>query len=308
MRAVAAGGFTGPHAVQEMLALEAQRLRRADMRDQDISKAHVEIILVRYRLGADVDALVVNPDLVRRFHVVEHDHLPAPHHRGPPGFMGIQPTQMNVRHSLLREMQSDEDHIHDPLLEIGLPLGGHDLWFRPEQVQRHRHIVRPEAPERILIHADPAEVQPLAVEVKQIADLACGDEVLHFDDGRMIQEEMSHHQAATGAASQTDQVLGFGRLQGHRLLDQDVLSRLKGSARLPVMLRGERGDDDGIHRTILHDIVVLCRRTNAGMLRPHVFQPTLVHQSAGRTSARGSCPIPPRPRQRRGLAPVAFSS
>src|SRR5881397_3356260 len=84
----------------------------------------------------------------------------------------VQPTQMNVRHPLLREMQGDEDHIHDSLLEIGLPFGGHDLRLGLEQVQRHRHIVWPEAPERVLVHADPAEVQPLAVDVEQLADLA----------------------------------------------------------------------------------------------------------------------------------------
>ena len=153
--------------------------------------------------------------------------------------MGIQPAQVDVRHLPLRKVQRDEDHIHDPRLQIRLTFRGDDLRFGIKQVYRHSHIMRPEAPERVLIVTDPAEVQTLAIQVERLADFPRRHQVLHLDDCGMIQEQVAHHETPTVLLGDTDQLLGLAGRERHGLLDQDMLAGFECPPCLVEVLRRE---------------------------------------------------------------------
>ena len=190
--------------------------------------------------------------------------------------MGVQPAQVDVGQLPLRKMQGDKDHVNDPLLEKGFTLGRDHLWFTCKQVQSHCHIVRAEAPERIFILSDLAEIQALTVKVEQLPDFLTRHQLVHLDHSRVIQQQVADHQTPCRSGRHAYKLFGFFRRQGHGLLDQDVLAGFEGPPRLVVMLRGERGDDYPLHGRVPHHILVAGRHANVGIGGSDVGQPGLL--------------------------------
>src|SRR3954468_12023072 len=90
-------------AVQEVLALQAQRLGLGDAGRPDVARAR------------DVagDALVVDRDLALQVHVVERRHLLRAHDGEAALLVGIQPAQVQVRAHPRREAHEAEDDVLD---------------------------------------------------------------------------------------------------------------------------------------------------------------------------------------------------
>ena len=67
------------------------------------------------------------------------------------------------------EAQVAEDDVLDALAHVGAPVRDALRGLLADQVQHHRDVVRAEAPQRVLVGAQLAEVQAVAVQVVQLA-------------------------------------------------------------------------------------------------------------------------------------------
>ena len=71
------------------------------------------------------------------------------------------------------EAQEAEDDVLDAVADVRLAVGGRLDRLLAGEIQNHRHVMRAEAPERVLVRAQLAEVQPVAVDVVDpVAELA----------------------------------------------------------------------------------------------------------------------------------------
>ena len=128
--------------------------------------------------------------------------------------------------------------------------------------------MRAELPERVLVGAQLAEVQPVAVDVVDVAELARVDELLEPDQrpggtragGRPSAcGPLASAAATTRSASATDWASGFST--------KHVLARLEG-ARASVGVRGHRrGEHQGVELRVGQQLVEVAGRPAAGRTR-----------------------------------------
>ncbi len=89
-------------APREVPKLRRQRLLRVQLRRDDVACAVRELVLAeRLRVRVD-DAVVEDPDRLRRAVLVDH-HLLAADHDGPPELARRQPAQLDLGHDARRE-------------------------------------------------------------------------------------------------------------------------------------------------------------------------------------------------------------
>ena len=70
------------------------------------------------------------------------------------------------------EAQVAEDDVLHALAHVGSAVREALLGLLADEVQHDRHVVRAEAPERVLVGAQLAEVQPVGVHVVELPELA----------------------------------------------------------------------------------------------------------------------------------------
>ena len=99
--------------VDELLALEAQRLVVRDARDRDVAEAHAHVLAVGVGARRQRDALVVDRDLAVGLHVVEHDHLLRADDRQLARLVRVEPGQVQVRDDAGGELEVAEDDVLD---------------------------------------------------------------------------------------------------------------------------------------------------------------------------------------------------
>src|SRR5439155_50673 len=96
---------------------------------------------------------------------------------------------------------AEDDVLHSvPNERLSLRLDLHRL-LAVEQVQDDRDIVSTEAPERVLVLADLAQVQPLRIEVVQIAERACIEDLLQLPYPRVVEPDPSHRPGPAGVSA-----------------------------------------------------------------------------------------------------------
>ena len=139
---------------------------------------------------------------------------------------------MDMRHDLVRVLDAHEDHVVDSVLdEIGsAPDHGERLRIA-EPVLDDADIVRGKVPERVDVRPDLAEIQPLAVNVPDIAQLAGVDQFFHVPHGAVEQERVPDHCHKVLFGGAFPDRIDLRHAPGHRLLDQDVLACGKGPHR-----------------------------------------------------------------------------
>ncbi len=79
---------------------------------------------------------------------------------------------MDVRADAAREVEGHEHDVLDPGLDVGVAAGDDSLRGSLEPIAEDRQVVGPEVPERVDVLPDLAEVQPLRVDVADVAELA----------------------------------------------------------------------------------------------------------------------------------------
>ncbi len=78
--------------------------------------------------------------------------------------------------------------------------------------------------------ADLAEVEPVGVDVLDLAELAPRDQVLEASDRRVVLEQVPDHQDAAFRSGQRDQASPSSAVKSQGLLDEDILAGLQGLA------------------------------------------------------------------------------
>ena len=108
------------------------------------------------------------------------------------------------------------------------PKAWHSTRLLAGQPQHHRDVVRAERPERVLVGAQLAEVEAVAVDVVDVAELAGVDELLEPLEARGG-TRAGARPSACGRCRRggLDHRLGVGHRLGERLLDEAVLARLE---------------------------------------------------------------------------------
>ncbi len=92
-----------------------------------------------------------------------------------------------------------------------------------DEVQHDRHVVCPEAPQGVLLGPQLAEVHAVAVHVVERPQLPRVHELLQTGHGRVVLEQVAHHQDAPRLLSRVHRALGFGHGRRERLLHETVL-------------------------------------------------------------------------------------
>src|SRR5581483_5777165 len=92
-RAVRPRHGTGADAVDEMLALDPQRLQIGDARGEDVARPG-DVLAVASRVL--VDALVVDRELAFDGHVIERGHALRPDHGEAPLLVRVKPREMEM--------------------------------------------------------------------------------------------------------------------------------------------------------------------------------------------------------------------
>src|SRR5438034_253564 len=97
-----------------MRELGGERLHVRDLGDEDVALADGEALPVRPVVRRPVHALVVDAELLPRFHVVEHDHLLRAHDgqlallvRGQPGQLDVRPPAARATASASRTLNAN---------------------------------------------------------------------------------------------------------------------------------------------------------------------------------------------------------
>ena len=124
-----------------------------------------------------------------------------------------------------------------------------------EEMEDHREIVHAQAPERVLVAADRSQVLTVAVDVEDLAELACVDELLQLGHAGVVEEQVAGHEDAPFGSGQLGELVRLPAGERHRLLHQDVLLHLQRSLREPCMSGHGRRDDDRVDLGILEDVL-----------------------------------------------------
>ena len=90
-------------------------------------------------------------------------------------------------------------------------------------------IVRREIPQGIDVGPDSTEVQPLTVDIANLAQLAGVEQLLHIPDRGVVDERMAHHDYEIALLSQFGQFIHLGNFGRERLLDKNVLASISTS-------------------------------------------------------------------------------
>ncbi len=247
-------GRSGGDRAQEVAALDAQRLGAGDVGDVDVAGVGAD------RAVRDHDrALVVHGHLAIGLHVVEDGHPLRADHGHLAHLVGVEPRQVQMADLAARELNVSKNHILDGGLDITLSARPDLDRIALEQVQDHRDVVHAEAPERVLVRPDRAQVDPVAVHVVHVAEVARIDQLAQLVHARVEAQQVADHQHPAAARDEVAQLVGLGGRPGHRLLDHDVLA---GEDRPPGELevgRHRRGEHDRAQLGVGQKLVVAGR-------------------------------------------------
>ncbi len=172
------------------------------------------------------------------------------------------------------------------------------------EVEDDGEVVRTEAPERVLVLADLAEVLAVPVHVEQAAELLGVDEVLELGDAGVVEEEVARHEDERALLRQRDELLAERRGECERLLDEDVLAGEEGLAR-ELEVRDDRGRDrDRVHLVVGEDVVEARRLARVGEAAAIALEPALV--SVADPRKLGAVELVEVPREVRAPVPQAY--
>jgi len=122
-------------------------------------------------------------------------------------------------------------------------------------------------PQRVLVGAKLAEIEPVAVDVEDVvAELAVVGQLLERAQARVVLEQVADHQRAAGSGGGVDRALRVGDLDRKRLLDEAVLAGLEHRDRELGMGRDRGRERDRVQLGIGEQVVELGRHAHPGEL------------------------------------------
>lgn len=114
------------------------------------------------------------------------------------------------------------------------------------EADEHGDVVWREAPERVFLGADFAEIQPVRMQAKEAAEAAGGGEFAERGEGGVIFEQVVHLEDAAEAVSLGYHLGTVGEFERHGFLDEEVLAGAEQSQSERVMGGGWGGQGDGV--------------------------------------------------------------
>ena len=187
------------------------------------------------------------------------------------------------------EPHEAEDDVLDAAAHVGGAVRGDlDRLGAAGQRQHDRDVVGAEAPERVLVGAQLAEVQPVAVDVEDLlAELAGVGQLLERAQPGVVLEQVTDHQRPAGRRGGVDRALGVGDRHRERLLDEAVLAGLQHAHGQLGVGRDRRGQHDRVQRRVVEQVVELGGDLHARELRR---RPRRAAAASRRSTRRSSQP------------------
>src|SRR4051794_3653589 len=252
------------HAVGEVPALDAQRLLV-----RDPGAPHVAGTRDVLAVGAVVlvEALVVDDELLLHRHVVERGHLLRADDREAALLVRVEPRQVQVSHEPRREAQVAEDDVLDRPVHVALAERVQLARLLLGQVQQHRYVVSAQRPERVLVRAQLAKVEPVAVDVADVAELPRTCDLLQLVHARVVLEQVADHQDASCIFPRGYHALGVGDRLRKRLLDEAVLACAQHLDGKLGVQRNRRRDDNCVELVVSEQLVEVAAHTRVRELR-----------------------------------------
>lgn len=146
------------------------------------------------------------------------------------------------------------------MVEVADPDRGDRGRFLGQEIIHDRKVVDRQVPDHVDVVLEQAEVDPDAVEVKDVADLAGADDVLDLVHRAVIDEDVVDHELEFQFLRDIDQLLGVLGIGRDRLLDENVLAVLQGIFGERKMTADRRGDGHGGDFGIIQNFVEIRRR------------------------------------------------
>ena len=122
--------------------------------------------------------------------------------------------------------------------------------------------MRTEVPQHVDVELVQTQIHALAVDVVDAADPIGFEDLLHRDNGGVVDEGVADHEGLPGAVTGTDDGFGIAHGCGEWLLDEDVLSRRERFLGELPMGADRRDDADGVDRGIIDELAVIGRHTH----------------------------------------------
>ena len=246
--------------IDELLALEAQRLVVRDARDGDVAEADADVLAVGVGALRPRDALVVDRHLAVGLHVVEDHHLLRADDRQLARLVRVEPAQVQVRDGARRELEIPEDDVLDrPAARSTRRAPGprraalrRGRAGRPRRARRgSRARSRLRAPGRGSRGCRRGSRCRRARPSRSASRTAAS---AGWKSSRC--PTMSRRSAAAAAGHQ---LAGVRDARRERLLDEHVLARREGAQAERVVRRHARGDRDRVERRIVQQVVEVGR-------------------------------------------------
>ncbi len=133
-----------------------------------------------------------------------------------------------------------------------------------------------ERPERVLLGPQLAQVEAVAVDVVDVAELAGVHQVLEPLEAGVVLEQVAHHQRAPGGAGRLHHGLGLLGGLGERLLDEAVLAGPEHAKRERGVGGHRGGDHHGVELGIVQQVVERRGGARAREARRHAVEHLLV--------------------------------
>ena len=197
------------------------------------------------------------------------------------------------------QLQVAEHDVLDAGAEVALAPRRHLDRPSAEQVQHDRDVVHAQAPERVFVLADHAQVLAVAVHVQHVAELARFDQLTQLDHGRVEPQQVADHHDPRPLGGQCLQLPRLGDRPGQRLLHEHVLSGQQGAPGQGVVGGHRCRHDHRVQRLVLDQVVEASRhavsrgtapRTGPAAARPRRSTRPARHRAAARSCGPGSGP------------------
>ncbi len=147
-----------------------------------------------------------------------------------------------MREHAAPELHGQEHDILDFRLQVALPVRRHPHGGLPEQVQCHRDVVRPKAPQGVLIGANLPQVDAQAIQVIDASQLPSLHQCPQPLDGRVKQQQVAGQNGDPPVGGRPRHGLGIAPGQGERLFHETGLSGLDTLQRKPRVRPRRRRD------------------------------------------------------------------
>ena len=232
-------------AIDEMLALDAQRLGARELRRPHVAGPVADAHLVDLlRVVGEADALVVDLDLLARLEVVVDDHLLAAADQDLAHLHRRQPAHVDVRDRARVIEQRDVRQVLGRAREVIDAARRNRDRMLAQQVVEDREVVHGQVRDHVDVALEQAQVDPDRVVVVDAPEVAALDDLGHLAHRAGVDEGVIDEQHALAPLGFVDQLAGLKRGLRHRLLEPQMLAGLEGRhAELEVGADG-RGDRD----------------------------------------------------------------